>query len=217
MAKPRNRDKAVVQKGERLKRVREMIDITSQQLADKTGFSRQSVSYWENGNQNGLSYGGAEATIQLAKKYGIECDFNWLWRGVGNEPYFLSEGLNAELTTAAQLDNTIHSTDTRSKEIELFQQNGEEVVFMLVKHDAMKPLYQKDDWVGGYWRAISPKLIGQPCIVEIAGNLEVRLVKKRTTKGYHLCFMTYSEGTLEAFEIEDHNPVRVAPVVRVWR
>lgn len=217
MPKSPVRNEAHVQKGVRLRKIREMTDLTSQELADKTGFSRQSVSYWENGNQNGLSYGGAEATIRIAKEYGIECDFHWLWTGIGNEPYSILEGLQTEKTTSDKLDDATYPSDLRANEIELFKQNGENPVIMRVKHDAMKPLYQKEDWVGGYWRTISPKLIGQTCIVEIADRLEVRIIKARSVEGYSLCFMTYSAGTLEPFELENQNPTRVAPIVRVWR
>jgi transcriptional regulator with XRE-family HTH domain len=207
---------ASIVRGIRLKRVREIANLTSDELAKKAGVSRQSLSYWENASQNGLSSKGAQAIVQALEEYGFRCDFNWLWSGVGDEPYRSSEGIRDHTVTAA-LPGSFYPSDLRAVEIKAFAQNYSDAVVMEVKHNAMKPLYQSGDWIGGCWRALSPKLLGQICIVEIAGYLEVRVCKTRDEKGYSLRFMTYSEETMEPFELENQNPLQVAPVIRVWR
>lgn len=216
MSKSRIRAGDLVEKGARLRRIREMANLTSQELANRTGFSRQSVSYWENGSQNGLSFQGAEASIRVVREQSIVCEFAWLWKGEGEEPYSLLDRLGAE---AAEGDTTVLvcPDDERAKEIQLFKLNYENAAVLMVKNQTMKPIYQKEDWVGGRWRTLTPKLIGQPCIIEVDGVLQLRLVKKGDVDGYHFSFLTYSEEVREPFELADLNPEKVAPIIRVWR
>jgi transcriptional regulator with XRE-family HTH domain len=205
----------LVQKGIRLKKIREMADLTSQELANKTGFSRQSVSYWENGSQNGLSFKGAQASIRIVKEHHIICEFDWLWDGIGEEPYSL---LDQQVTETNNDPFTRpYPMDIRADEMKLFESIQENSILTMVKDQGMRPLYQKEDWVGGYWRALTPKLIGHPCIVEIGGDLQVRIIKKGSKNGYHFSFLTYSEEINEPFELADQAPTRVAPVIRLWR
>lgn len=205
----------LVARGKRLKKAREMLKISSEELGQKVGFSRQSISYWENGRQSGLSYEGAKVCVEVFKEAGIECDLNWIWSGKGDEPYWISEECQDGDTAFDPVECGI-SGELRAPEITLFMQHADGVV-MLVKHNDMKPFYQKDDWIGGYWQRISSKFLGQPCIVKVANRLEVRLLKRRSSEGYHLCFMSYSEGAMEPFEITLKNLERVAPIVRLWR
>ena len=216
MAKCRSEEKDLRQKGERLKKIREMADLTSQELADKTGFSRQSVSCWENGRQNGLSFNGAEATIRVVKEYHIICEFQWLWNGVGEEPYSLLDQVNWETGSGSSIVLP-YPMDKRADEMKLFESVQENSILTMVKDQGMHPLYQKEDWVGGYWCSLTPKLIGHPCIVEIAGELQVRVVKKGGANGYHFSFMNYVDGISEPFALEDQKLTRAAPVIRVWR
>jgi transcriptional regulator with XRE-family HTH domain len=202
-------------RGKRLKKAREMLKISSEELGQKVGFSRQSISYWENGRQSGLSYEGATICVEIFKEAGLDCDLNWIWSGKGDEPYWVSEEFQDGDTTFDPTEDHL-ADELRSPEITLFMQHTDAVV-MLVKHNDMKPFYQKDDWIGGYWQRISPKFLGQPCIVSIENRLEVRFLKRRSAEGYHLCFTTYSEGAMEPFEIIHKNLDRIAPIVRLWR
>lgn len=210
------KDNPSIARGLRIKRAREIANFTSDELAKKAGVSRQSLSSWENANQHSLSFKGAEAIVRSLNEHGFKCDVNWLWWGAGDEPYSTSEGIIEEITTAA-LPHSLYPEDLRAEEIKVFQQSCSNTVVMEVKHDSMLPLYQPGDWIGGYWRLLSPKVLGQSCIMEIGHYLEVRICKRRLQKGYGFCFMTYSDETMEPFEVLNQNPAQVAPVVRVWR
>lgn len=209
-------DDSAIARGMRLRRLRTIAKLTSEQLAKKAGISRQSLSYWENANQHGLSFKGAEAITRSLNENGFKCDFNWLWWGLGDEPYVISEGIKDYMSTAA-FTTSLYPEDSRLEEIKLFKQSASNTVVMEVKHDSMKPLYQQQDWIGGHWRPLSPRLLGQVCILEVNDCLEVRICKKRTENGYSFCFMTYSEETMEPFELVNKAPPQVALVTRLWR
>lgn len=201
-------------RGERVKKIREILNISSEELARRVKFSRQSISYWENGRQNGLSYAGAEACVRVLKEADIECDVNWLLYGSGAEPYHTSEGMGVAKTAFDPIQDD-YPNDERLEEMMLFNRHSQ-AICMAVKHNAMRPLYQKEDWVGGYWQPVLPKLIGQPCIVNLNDRLEVRLLKRRSAQGYDLSFMTYLGDNAEPFELKDQVIQHVAPIVRVW-
>lgn len=209
------RDAALVARGMRLRRIRRMASITSDELAKKVGVSRQSFSAWENAKQSGLSVKGAEATIRILKEAGIYCNFDWLLYGTGEEPYWLSEGISEQMVTTAY--KNLYPEDIRSEEIKIFQQNYPNAVVMQVLHNAMNPIFREGDWIGGCWRTVSPRLLNEVCIVESGDYLEVRLLKGRSVEGYHLQFMSYSSEAKEPFELANQKVVKVAPVVRLWR
>lgn len=204
---------SLMARGGRMKRLREMCRLSAEEFARQLKISRQTVSYWENGKHNGLSYKGAQTCLLAFQKWGIECDLNWLWLGMGPEPYLISEKAQTSVSFAS-LDS--YPEDIRLEEIKLFRTHPESVV-MPVKHNAMRPLYQNEDWIGGYWQPLSPKFLEQPCIVNIANHLEIRFLKKISHNAYSLSFLTYQAGAMEPFELENQAIFQVAPVIRLWR
>lgn len=208
-------------RGARLRQLRQMAGLATIELAQLAGFSRASISYWENAAHSGLSHKGAEKIIKvLSEKYNIKCDVGWLLLGIGEMPMWYTT--NAPQKPVAKKENgfqtNISNHDKRHHEIEQFTKTYEQSVVIQIKHDFMQPLCEQGDWVGGCWLPINTSLIGKSCIVKIKDKLEVRILKESIQYGkYNLCFMTYSENAAEPFELRDLSLMEVAPIIRIWK
>lgn len=82
-------DDSAVARGRRFKRLRGMLGLTRNDFADALGYSRASISYWENATYNGLMQSGAERAVALAGERGVFCTVEWLMLGSGQPPSFI--------------------------------------------------------------------------------------------------------------------------------
>ncbi len=212
-------DDSPAARGTRLKRARQMAGLSTGELASKTGFSRASISYWENAAYNGLSHKGAEKIARiLTEEYDIKCDVGWLLLGIGDMPTWNINKNNSALKTESALDKKSANSDKRLKEIELFTKTYKKSVVVQIKHNLMMPLYETGDWVGGCWVSLSTKLVGQSCIVHQGNSFEVRILRAGSQfNKFNLCFMTYSELASQPFELRDISLIEAAPIIRVWK
>ncbi len=80
------KDSVLVARGQRLKLLRELADLTRDQLAALAKVSSASMSYWENATHSGLSHKGAERIVAAVSKQGITCSVEWLLLGSGSGP-----------------------------------------------------------------------------------------------------------------------------------
>ena len=210
MSDPNFDDNSPVARGRRLGKVRQMAGINISNLAMQIGYSRQAVSYWENGVKTGLSHEGAMKIVEVVNKLGVHCEIDWLFYGKGEMPQWL----------VREKTDVVYAKDAKTvnQEVELFTQLHPHTVVMQVPHQFMRPLYEPHDWIGGCWQPIKPHLLGKPCIMKIADTLQVRMLKTGDSAGkFHLSFMSYLVDAAQPFELKNISLTQVAPVVRVWR
>jgi hypothetical protein len=205
-----------IERAVRLRKLRELTNLTSDEFADMIGFSRQTVSSWENAKDHGLSANGADTIVRTLIKAGVHCDFMWLWFGAGEAPYLLTEKINERQIKAA-MKKFVCPDDPRGEEIRIFERYYPEGVIVEIKHNAMQPFYKKGDWVAGCWVATSCRLLNKMCIMEDEDCFEVRLVQNFNENGYNLRFTSYPSENQKPFELINQNPMRLAPIIRVWR
>src|SRR5579871_6555926 len=73
-------------RGMRIRRIRNMANLTRQQLCEDSGININSLKGWEIGRYVGLTWHGAEKIIQQAAKEGVKCTLDWLMYGIGIGP-----------------------------------------------------------------------------------------------------------------------------------
>lgn len=213
-------DDSRIARGQRLKKARNLASLTAEELAKKIGYSRQAVSYWENGVNNGLSRKGAEKVLEVLKKQNVSCDLNWLLYGIGERPIWLGENATTRDWQIAENNQAQYYRTQPSllQEMELYKQNHEHVVITQIKHKDMQPVYEPNDWIGGCFEPIHSDLFGKVCIINLEGQLEVRILNQGDTpETYHLQLLNPTKETTHPSELKNILLKEAAKVKRVWR
>lgn len=155
-------------RGLRLKRLRTIANITRDELAERTGVSRASISYWENATYSGLSHKGAEKIVAAVTEKGVQCSIGWLLLGLGSEPYLIRRD---EPLLAIPIAPTI------DQEIALFTSLYPQAVVIEISHADMLPIFHPRDRVGGIWQS-SESPIFQPhySIIKESGALQIKWI-----------------------------------------
>jgi transcriptional regulator with XRE-family HTH domain len=204
-----------IARGARLRKARKITILSSEQMAEALGYSRQTVSYWENGVNGGLTQKGAVKVVNLLKNYGVQCDIAWLLYGIGD--ISLIKAPDPTFKISEQQSAYITDSDA-SQEIDLFTKTRENSVVIQLKHPFMQPFFDQGDWVGGCFMPMHAKLIGLNCIVKIEDDYEVRFLKEGSIQGkYNLILTNYSSDPHYPFELTNLKLVEIAPVIRVWK
>jgi transcriptional regulator with XRE-family HTH domain len=210
-----------IERGERLRKVRHLAGLNAEELAQKIGYSRQTISYWENATHSGLSHKGAKKVIDVVKEMGVHCDMNWLLYGIG-DMLTLSDVRTPSAKTMQVTENQrfqpYQNQPPLLQEIELFKQINQNAVIAQIKHNAMQPAHEPGDWVGGCFESIHADLLGIPCIVEIDGVLDIRVISQGDRPGiYNLQFLNSAQNAPQPVMMKNVLLKEVAKIIRVWR
>jgi transcriptional regulator with XRE-family HTH domain len=205
-------DKAA--RGERLKRLRGMANLSRNRIADEYGISADTQKNWELGRHAGLTERGATRILEALKKGGIQCSLGWLLNGTGAPPIILSEqdkalGLSEQRKPYAVLPISV----------QIFCEQHPNAVYMRVEDDGMEPNYFKGDYVAGerYYQGNIQKTIGKYCIVETQmGQTLLRRIRQGDQEGlYSLqCINVITSYLPLIYNVE---LVSAAPVILHWR
>ncbi len=206
--------------GGRLKKIRKMTGLSVEEFAEKLGYTRQSISYWENANNHGLSQKGAMAVVQFVKNYGILCDVAWLMYGVG-EVYTLPSWKNlSPQAVTADKNEKIHIKHFHIyQEIDLFTRSHKEAIVTEITHSMLEPFWQKGDWVGGCFAPITKEQLGKICILEVGDSVEVRMLQPGdSSNAYNVSFINHNQDdTSLPFERKNIALKDAALITRLWR
>lgn len=214
-----NIDDSIKKRGFRLKKIRKIMGLSTEKLAQLLGYSRQTISYWENAIHRGLSKRGANKLIEVVKQYGIECDEKWLLYGIGEikmSVFSLTEQSN--ITHWMKKNAEKLRTNIRFfKEIEAFLLNNANAVIAEITDFSMYPLYIPGDWVGGYLIDINDTLSGKICIVEVNQECQVRVIQPGSLeKRYNLYWLHQTEEKNDMFELKNIELTKVAIITQFW-
>lgn len=160
-----------VNRGLRVRKLRESIKISRPQLAKLAGCGESSLQFWEEGKGNGITPKSAKLLIDFFNHSGVICTLEWLMSGSGSEPV-----LATNLAISAQQEILIPSLNT---EIQAFHHWHQDAVTLLIVDDAMTPFYSPGDYVAGkkrYGNAIE-LLMNEHCIIEIENKTLCRIIK----------------------------------------
>lgn len=178
-------------RGRRLKQLRAIANMTRDELAERTGVSRASISYWENATYSGLSHKGAEKIVAAMIEKGVQCTIGWLLLGLGIEPYVIDRRGEPSVALSSDPQKGVQRAD---QEIALFTSLYPQAVVIEVSHAGMSPVFEPGDRVGGIWQTVEPR-------------------------GFQPRHSIIREGdVLQLRWIPHHDHCQIyAPVVRLWR
>ncbi|MFT3741113.1 MAG: hypothetical protein QM752_00245 [Gammaproteobacteria bacterium] len=153
----------------RLRRLRNMANLSRKDLCDKAGININTYIGYEVARYGGLTRWGAEKVVACAVKEGVHCTYNWLMFNIGEPP---SVRIGYELTvTFDQSSGQLITPDQENtfivQEILLFKRQHSGAIDYIVPDDAMSPDYQLSDVVAGIQKSKEfSSCLGQDCIVQ---------------------------------------------------
>lgn len=163
-------------RGQRVKRIRNMANLTRQQLCEKSNININSLKGWEIGRYGGLTWQGAEKIVNQVANENVQCTIDWLMYGIGVGPSVqtsVSNNITTDLLPADSYFFTQDEEEKINKELALFKKHYNDVIEFKVDDDSMTPFFHRDEYVAGI--ALSGEKIDQAvglnCIVQMENGI----------------------------------------------
>lgn len=196
---------AEMARGKRLRVLREEMNLTRPQFADKMGVSEHTLKSLENGAREFT----APAVREYCRRFilaGIDVSFDFLY--YGNDPQHSS-----------QPEVTIDDKHNIQKEILYFKENNPLSIIFTVPDSLMAPFYNKGDIVGGQKITNEnkfPLFSNHVCIIEATQGDQClrRIIKSDQRKVISCTLNTDSSNNLPV--IEEIETFSIAQVTRHW-
>lgn len=166
-------------KAERLKRVRNLANLSREEFCADGEVNITTLISWEIGRFGGLSRKGAATVIARVAKEGVFVTPEWLMHEVGVGPEVQADYKKlSKSKEKIKTDTKLPSEKNRIiEELIIFRTLNKHAVDFVIKDDAMLPHYQPGDYVAGTNRFKDKikLLIGYDCIVQTAdGKIYMR-------------------------------------------
>lgn len=200
-----------IAQGKRLKLLRNMLGLNQAEFAKALGYSRVSISYWENALYGGLTPQGAKSAIDVANKHDISCSLDWLILGEGHAPSYKLD------PTKLSFANSTMNAISKINEIELFKYNHHGAVTLELNDDSMEPYFFAGQTVGGIWQSTEILSLSTKtnAIITIDGVLQTRQITKEDEKDRFLITIT-NKNSSTPFHSKIISLQTFAKVIRVW-
>lgn len=204
---------SITLRAKRLKRIRNLANLTREELCATTDINQYTLVGWENARFGGLSYKGAEKVIARIKKEGVHCTVEWLMEGRGSEP-----SVNPIPTIPKEELCNLNEEVIMTYELEFFKAKNSLAVDLIVDDDGMLPQYHRGDIVAGKKRIGNEieAVIGTDCIVQIkSGEILLRNIrggKLKQGKSYTLV-CTNPFITRKPSVVSDVELIYAAPII----
>lgn len=185
--------------GKRLKHIRSILRLSRSYLHEKCGLPEVTLKSWENGTTK-LTRSGATRCVELYRAEGLIVSEDWIMDGIGLDP--------KKTATISQYFAipTIKEVSLEDDEIAMirdanvFKENYQNAVVMIISNDDMRPRYWPGDYIGGRMRrgdAIETA-INKDCIVYLKnGERFFRRLIKNSLGKYNLTCLNPNESTAE--------------------
>lgn len=170
------------ERGERLRRIRNLANLSRKHLCEQTGININTYIGYEVGKYGGIPKKNAQLIVQHLMACGVCCSLEWLMQGVGKGPYIVADisHLSIDGLTEEQMIQT---------ELALFRSHYANTVDLQIMDDGMVPIYELGSCVAGIAcsGAEIEALIGFNCIVQIQTQVPiVRNVRKGRHKDTYI-------------------------------
>jgi transcriptional regulator with XRE-family HTH domain len=205
-------------KGERLKRIRNLANLSREEFCVDTEFTLAALISWEMGRFNGLSAKGAARVIARVAKEGVFCTPEWLLYEVGAGPEVKADykKLQPQPENVDSETAVIPEKTAIIEELILFRKLNKNAIDYVIEDDAMLPHYRAGDYVAGTKRFGEKikSLISMDCIVQMNDG---RIIMRNLQLGprensFNLISTNLHAKTKDAI-IYDVNIVVAAPVL----
>src|SRR3990167_3633893 len=211
------KENIALNRGERLKRLRQLSGLSRKAIERKYNVSASSITAWENpGKSNaGLSDAGARKMLHVYQEELIQCSLTWLLTGKGTPPHRQAiENADTKGETFVAMTQI-----SMEDEIAYFKERYVEAMVFEVTDDSMIPYYRPGDFVGGircYAKDI-PHLITKDAIVETQdGRTYFRRLGRSTIPGRYNLIALNPDTKLERPTLYEVAVVSCAWVTRHW-
>lgn len=200
-------------RAKRLKRIRNLANLSREELCAGTDINQYTLVGWENGRFGGLSYKGAEKVIARVKKESVHCTVEWLMEGAGAEP-----SVNPIASMPKEELLNLSEDIIMAYELEFFKTKNPNSADLIVNDTGMLPQYHIGDIVAGKKR-IGKEIeltIGSDCIIETSyGEKLLRNVRagNHKNKACYTLVCTNPAITTKPSVISDVELIYSAPVV----
>lgn len=169
-------------KAERLKRVRNLANLSREDFCSDGAVNLPTLISWEVGRFGGLSRKGAVNVTARVAKEGVFVTPEWLLFGTGNSPEVqVTFNQQPASDVGANTDGETMSEPARiNAELALFRKLNKNAIDFIIDDDAMLPHYRPGDVVAGSKRFGDDikSLVGHDCIVQLAdGSIFMRNVQ----------------------------------------
>lgn len=202
-------------RGKRLRRLRNIANLSRKQLADGCRINPNTVKGWEIAKYGGLTEKGANKVLKVLKNEGVTCNLNWLMHGIGVGPK-ISEKLEVNLD--AQDVTNLEKEEEKGiiKELLFFRQQHKKCLDFIVSDDGMEPFFIEGEYVAGIPRQGDQlcELLGLFCIVQTAsGNTLLRCIREGSSKGLYNLVCVNAQTTVTEVALYNVKLLSAAPVI----
>lgn len=193
-------------RGLRLKKLRNMANLSRQQICSECKLNPSTYKGWEIARHGGLPLNGAKKVIAKFSKIGVTCTLEWLLYGKGNEPFILPKISNHKNNIA--------------KEISLFKLITNNSIAVKVIDNSMYPIFQQGDFVAGikYYLEDLPFTVGHNCIVQLTNKkILIRKIEKSIKKDHYTLICINQDLIAEKSILDDQKLIFAAPIIRHYK
>jgi hypothetical protein len=202
-----------IEKAKRLKRVRNLANLTRKYITEQFHINMETYKGWEIARHGGLSRKGALKVCEIVKTRGVTCTPEWLLHGTGQGPK-----LTEVFEEGTDIEFPAYSRDKEKeqifRELNCFRNFQINTIDIIMQDDSMTPYYANGDVLAGIkrYRKIH-NVVGHLCIVQTRdGRVLVRKVEAGTEDGL------YNLVTLHPHHVENNvKLISAAPVIWIRR
>lgn len=200
-------------RAERLKRLRNLANLTRSEICDSAEININTYKGWELARFGGIPVDGAGKVIKRIARAGVICSTEWLLYGKKPLPRLESDAVSFFG------EGCIEKTEIGLIESEfmLYQSNTKYAVLVEVVDDGLLPNYKIGDFLAGSKKFGDDILstINQICITEtIDGKKYVRYVKKGASEGLYDLICTNYRTEMSKVEESNLKLLYSAPIER---
>lgn len=209
-------------RAERLKKIRNMANLTREQLCNDDTININTYKGWEIARYGGLPMDGASLVINRVSKEGVICTPEWLIYGIGIGPYVLAD------YKIAQQDKQIKNKSLKlsnqltliCNEILLFKNQFSNTIDCQITDDALSPTFTKGDFVAGikFFNDLIVNVLNQNCIIQLrTGEILVRNLRRSQKPNSYMLLSTNPNTTLSNPTLYDVEVSSAAPILRHYK
>lgn len=224
-------DTSAIAVGKRLRYIRQMANLSREDLAQTANVGKTSISYWEHAtNETSTMTPRSMAKVMKSiRSAGVICTERWLRNGTGPGPRLIHElktispmliELLPKEIFPVGMDKNISATLSEAvrDEVTHFIALDPSAIVMQVDTTDMCPVFEKDDLIGGVWQPAHTLKTEKSCILFLENSLQIRRVKPgEKDNTFHLHHLTADGKPEGLFEIKDVILDKIAPITRLWR
>lgn len=210
-------------RAERLRRVRNMANLSRKQICDGSPINIYTYKGWELACHGGLPVDGAERVVKRVDQEGVVCSVEWLLYEIGQGPHIIPDFKKVKLDKVKTTQKTVSVASEEEKiirEILVFRQHFPEVIDYQIKDDGTIPFYYPNDFVAGvkFFGKNINSLVNQYCIAQtMDGQTLVRFLKPGSVSNKFSLLCTNPQSLVKNSTLYDVELASAAPILRHYR